>query len=314
MNQLGKITAVLLVAIGLVACKGTENSVTVTVDGHGVISDGTLTCADECETIQPLNWLQSQLLIKKSVSFTPVADFGYEFFGWTKYNSPDANNCLDNDQCTLTVWALCDELLDFRMSGIPCGELAPMHRSTTAVFVEQGSVAERVWSFGRACLISSADEVHCWGHSDLEDNPPQVINPSEIQLSGDVACIMDDIGLHCWGDEYYLGDNQPLLISPTAFTVGSGYVCAIDLGQVVCWGYRSDLVANMPILNNPTRITSVYPNVCVIDDAGLHCFGVDADVPQSAPIGDEMVVSLPNFDCTITDDIFECERFIIRRE
>ena len=310
----GKLTAIALIALSMTACKGTDNTVTVTIDGYGEVSDGETVCTDRCTKDLPLTWLQSQLMHTKSVTYTPTPDFGYEFFGWTKnYFYTDA--CQDTELCTITVEARCGDLLDFRSSGIPCGDLESTHKSVTAVFLEQGSIAQEVWNNGRACVITTSDEIRCWGISpSLENNVPTVINPVELQMYGDVACVKDDAGLHCWGNEYYLGETQPALTDPEAFTINSGVICAIDVGQVACWGGNQDWVLPTPTLNNPTRITSVYQNVCVIDDDGVHCWGNQSDEPQFAPIESDTLVQLPNYDCTITEDTFECERFILGRE
>ncbi len=312
-GQWGKFAATVLIALSMVACKGADNSVTVKVDGHGEVSDGESICTDQCTKKLPLSWLQSQLMQTKSVTYTPTANFGYEFFGWTKYNY-GVNTCGENEQCTLTVEALCGDLLDFRGSGIPCDEFRSMNKSITAVFVEQGSIERRIWSNGRACVVETNEEIRCWGHSDLENNVPLVTNPGEFKMHSDVACVRDDYGLHCWGDDYYLGEVQPVLTNPSAFTVSSGYICAIDMGQVVCWGGEIDRVEQHSIFNNPSRITSLRGHVCVIDDDGLHCVRESTGEVQSAPVADESLVHLPNYDCTITEDTFECERFTLSRD
>ncbi len=302
--------AIGLIALSISACKGTDNSVSVTVDGHGQVSDGENTCIDQCTTELPLTWLQSQRMETRSVTYTATADFGYEFLGWTKKHAHDSASCLGDGPCTISIKVRCGEILDFRGGGIPCGDLLPMNRSVTAVFVEQGTIAIKVWRQTQSCVITTDDLIRCWGR-DLENNVPLVTNPSELKIHSGLACVKDEYGLHCWGSEYYLGEDQPALNDPGDFTVNIGLVCAIDLGQVVCWGRNQDSVSTSPMLNNPTRITSSYENVCVIDEDGLYCWGDQSEEPQFAPIGSG-TIQLPNYDCTITEDLFECKRFFSR--
>lgn len=319
MDTLIKYAIAAIAIVALSGCKGTDNTVRVSVDGPGTVFSNDFQCNDQCETIVHLSWWQSQLLLKKSITLTAAPEQGYEFFGWVKTsyllncNDSEQDEEHDLEQCTVPVQAGCADELDFRTSGIPCQTLEPNNRILTAVFVEQGSTEQRVWSGSSACQVTTSDEIRCWGPSDLENNTPVVSNPGELKISTSIGCVKSDSGFQCWGDPYYLGDSQPPLTDPEAFIVSDGFLCAIDLGQVVCWGRYSDNIADTPVLSNPTRIAFAYPNVCAIDDDGLHCWGDNIDGVQSAPIGDETFISLPNFDCTITQDAFGCERFILSR-
>ncbi len=310
--QWGKSLAIALIALSISACKGTDTKSTVYVEGYGEVTDGESVCTDKCTKPLPLNWLQAQLRLTRSVTYTAMANPGYEFFGWV--DQAYTNRCQSEDQCTLTVEARCDDILDFRSSGLPCQELSPLDRSVTAVFVEQNTIGERFWSADSACMISTSDEIRCWGDPDLENNVPQVVNPYELKMRSDVACVKDDRGLQCWGNLYQLGETQPVLVEPEAFLVGYRIVCAIDLGQVVCWGADAPEMSPTPELSQPTRITFASPgkNVCAIDTNGLSCWGNDE--AQSAPLGNGDVVHLPNYDCTITEESFDCSWFVLARE
>lgn len=305
MKRLGKLAATLFAALLLVACKGVENKVNVTVDGPGEVTADGFTCSDQCDASLPQSWLQAQLLTQKAITFSAAPQSGYELFGWISAN--DYVRCSTSSQCKVSVQAGCGDPLDFRGSGVPCSELQPDMKFVSAVFVQQGTTALSVWDYeDRACLITTSDQIRCWGYPEIVNNIPTVVNPTDLQLKGSLACVLDDSGLQCWGSQYYLGE-PPALLSPSAFTVSNQFICAIDQGQVACWGYSKEWVQNIPTLNNPTRITSDYRNACVIDNDGLHCWGLNANPVQSAPLGEDPIIRFENIDCEITDTIFRCE-------
>lgn len=295
------------VAIVLTGCKGTANTVEVEVSGPGMVTSTGFQCEGDCTLDLPLNWLQSQLLMRKSATLVAQPADGYELFGWLTY----AAQCGTEPECKVSVQAGCDDTFDLRSYNVPCEKLVPDQKWVTAAFVEKDSVALRASSGpAAACIATTLDEIRCWGIDELEDNVPVAVNPTALKMTNVSACIKDDIGLKCWGSDYYLGNEpQPPLIDPIDFAVSYRLFCAIDQGEVICWGPSAYYLERAePPLSNPTRIAAAKSteNMCVIDDVGLHCWGAQANPVQSAPLGSETTIELPNFRCEVTADIFEC--------
>lgn len=307
-KRTGLLLTLMATALLLSGCKGTDNTVRIEVAGPGVVTTESLTCEDECVVKLPLSWLESQLLVRKSVTLVAEPKPSAELFGWT---SPYYYYAQDKTAPTYTVsvQAQCLDALDFRGSLVPCRTLGADHNGATAIFVEAGSIALSAWHFGsNVCVATTQDEIRCWGSTELETNIPDVINPSALKISRTIGCVKDDAGLKCWGPPYYLGETQPVLTDPTEFAVSNHFVCAIDQGQLVCWGRSANQLAHAPTLSNPTRITNISDsdNLCVIDDNGLHCWGSWANPAQSAPLGNETSITLPRYQCSITEDDFTC--------
>lgn len=298
---------VLVIAIVLSGCKGTDNNVQIEVFGPGVSSAEGLLCDAECSLPQPLSWLQSQLLLHKSVKLVAQPAPGAEFIGWV--TDEGAVDCGTEPACEISVQAQCNDVLDLRHKLIPCKDLSSEHKNVIAAFVEQDSIVFSTWyQFVSACAVTAQDGIRCWGDAGLAENVPAVINPTELKLNRATACVRDDTGLKCWGSSYYLGGTQPVLADPVDFTVSTYFICAIDQGQVICWGRDTNSILPVPEFNNPTRIASVgdTDNVCVIDDEGLQCWGSRANPPQRAPLGNQALISLDRYQCEVSPQRFDC--------
>mgnify|MGYP001204756649 CR=1 FL=1 len=49
-------------------------------------------------------------------------------------------------------------------------------------------------------------------------------------------CVIEDVGVVCWGDNSYGQTDVPILQDPIKVSVGSYFICALDVNGVSCWG------------------------------------------------------------------------------
>ena len=113
-------------------------------------------------------------------------------------------------------------------------------------------------AYQRACAITSAGGVRCWGASgggsELSDVPGLESGVASVSLSLSHACVLTSAGgVRCWGNNEFgqLGDGTTetdystirttqvsgLASGVAAIAVGEDHSCAIKLdGKVWCWG------------------------------------------------------------------------------
>jgi len=89
-------------------------------------------------------------------------------------------------------------------------------------------------------------------------------NNETLSTGGYHTCVIDDLGLACWGRNHEGQTNVPDLSNPKQVSSGELHTCAIDDSGVVCWGNDSYGQATVPLLSNPTQIATGPYNACAI--------------------------------------------------
>lgn len=92
---------------------------------------------------------------------------------------------------------------------------------------------------------------------------------NDIALASSSACIQDEYGLFCWGeDNAGQSTDLPSSVSSKATLYGGGnHFCALDNDRLACWG---DVSIDIK-MRNLTTISSGSGGVCYVDMGRLHC-------------------------------------------
>ena len=172
------------VCVFLSACK-VDSTLTVSYEGKGSISDGgKIDCPTNCEA----EYTHSAHFYR-SVRLTAQAAPGYEFFGWER--------CGAEQRCQQQLEAVCGSAKSLCLAWQADNDVAH------AIFVPEGSIVDSARSKegDKSCLINTNGELRCWPeHFDAEK--PLVKNPSKVKISDNSACVVDDTGMQCWGNQY----------------------------------------------------------------------------------------------------------------
>jgi len=149
---------------------------------------------------------------------------------------------------------------------------------------------------GQACAIEET-RVICWGrYNSLSENAPtNLTNARQIQqgMYARSACVLDDDGIHCWGeDEQARLIEEDLLVNPSYFEGNAVIGCAIDDKGRTCWdhsdkninGNASDIP---PSLTSPTDLAVADGAFCVKDNGIVKCWGPKAETyfSSTVPVG-----------------------------
>lgn len=275
-----KHTSFLLLAFTLFlsGCKNPEVEVTVAKEGQGTVAGSKINCGETCEATHYSPWLQVQKKRFTTTTLNAQAEPGYSFYGWSgsvqSENTPTSKGCGTNEQCTLYLETECVGI-DFRPS-TACFEFLPGSIDLHAIFMPEGSVLSSDWDQDNStCLISTTNELKCWGYYIGGDKAPSSLNnPTEVKVSRDSACVKDDNGLQCWGSDSVAA--VPALTNLQAFDVSVGVACAISGSEILCWGSPTRLTHYQPIptIENPVDIRLGVNGACVEDNTGNDtCWG-----------------------------------------
>ena len=87
------------------------------------------------------------------------------------------------------------------------------------------------------------------------------------------TCALDDMGVVCWGSNYYGQTMVPSLDNPTQVITGAYHTCALDDTGVVCWGANGQGQGTVPSLDNPMQVGAGWGHTCALDATGVVCWG-----------------------------------------
>jgi hypothetical protein len=207
------------------------------------------------------------------------ADAGLQCFGYTLGDTPElanphsfTNNRLSNcviDDTGVVCWG-----------GLYYGQTEP-----------NGNLFDSV-ATGYLYTCGIADnEVSCWGDlRQRQEEIPQLVNPTIIEVNESYTCSIDENGANCWGPDVKPRANVINGIDYQEFaqqftnplSLASGYerLCVIENNKVECIGqnFFNDLV--VPELISPEFIAAGDTFTCVIDNGSVVCWGSDDENNQ----------------------------------
>lgn len=74
------------------------------------------------------------------------------------------------------------------------------------------------------------------------------MNAKKITVGRGHVCVLDDLGVACWGDNRKGQFNVPKDLGvPLEIAVGHEHACAQTLQGVRCWGRKSSGELNVPV-------------------------------------------------------------------
>ena len=165
------------------------------------------------------------------------------------------------------------------------------------------------WS--HTCVLDDLG-VQCWGYNEYgQTDVPSLSNPTQIFSHSMNSCALDDSGLVCWGWNKYGQTDIPELINLSHFSNGGSSMCAIDETGVVCWGFNGHGQTDVPSLSNPTQISAGGNHTCALDDSGAVCWGWNAYGQIDIPeLSNPIQISpVGNNTCVLDDNGVQCWGF-----
>ncbi len=166
------------------------------------------------------------------------------------------------------------------------------------------------------CVITSGDEVGCWGNN----NNGQLNSPngtfSQISAGDLHTCgVRPDRTIECWGwDASGQVSNHPTDANYTQVTVGKWHSCALRTdGRVICWGDDSGTGRMVPLPGMLFKqITAAAWHTCGIlkDNGHVICWGDDGGTGRAKPPTDrafEQISAASWHTCgVVTDKTISC--------
>ncbi len=188
-----------------------------------------------------------------------------------------------------------------------------------------------------SCVLSGNDAgeqaAFCFGNDKgageastlgITDKVPAMNNPRQLASTYNSACVLDDSGVVCWGDNYNDQTNPAQMNDIVATASGYEHSCAISklddtTNKLDCWGANIMDITNVPEFVNPVYVSANDRRSCVIDDNGPHCWGYDftlvfdgfdfstkdISLPQEWAAAEAIV---PSYDaiCALVDSSVKC--------
>jgi len=115
-------------------------------------------------------------------------------------------------------------------------------------------------------------QVTCWGRNNASQvsGIPSLTNPSYVSVGHDHSCAVDDVGVHCWGDNssgQSSISSASALTKPTLVDAGRSSTCAIhNGGEVACWGLDNSGQSNAPsTIKNAVALAVSQTFSCALD-------------------------------------------------
>ena len=171
-----------------------------------------------------------------------------------------------------------------QVSGVP-SELA----GSRVVQLEiNGPVHDEVGISDRAhACAMTATQVYCWG-DDLYGQssvPPDVQAPSLISLGFEYSCVVDSVGLRCWGAQGYGLEHPTTLANPRWLSAGHHHLCTLDDSGLQCWGDRRVLDLLPTDMSSVLEVGSGQDLLCARYASEVRCWApFEILVPEtSAP-------------------------------
>ncbi|MBT3980436.1 MAG: hypothetical protein HOE90_03735 [Bacteriovoracaceae bacterium] len=164
------------------------------------------------------------------------------------------------------------------------GDILPLHAKSTlsksllVVKKELGlnkSSVSGVLSTGfyHSCVIDKVG-VKCWGSNSFgQTEVPKLRRPTYVTAGGHHTCALDSSGVKCWGKNNFGQTDVPKLNGPIQVLAGAKHTCALDQDGVKCWGSNTDYQLKIPVLDKPIWISRGYYHNCARDKEGVKCWG-----------------------------------------
>ncbi len=174
--------------------------------------------------------------------------------------------------------------------------------------------------FTRSFCLLTDDGVQCSaadggfaGDNSAFRSVPPLSNPTQISVGERHACVIDDTGVVCWGDD--AGGQlvvPPVIEAPLHLSAGSQGACVVDLKaagtEVVCWG--SQTLADVPPLQDPIAVSAGGTTACaVLQDKTVQCWGDQSQWDVAMPAGLTGVLQIDSSllgHCARTADTVAC--------
>lgn len=276
---------ILITVLGLGACGGeldTTGTLTVELVGDGearIVAPG-IDCPGTCETGVELSQAAVSTVLggKKEVDVVLSTDTGDEFLLWLTRSSftvdwTSEDNCNTNKNCTVVFESICG------VATLPplCAANSVNNIELRALTVKSGSIIDWDRGIGDVCVLYSNDTAQCWestreSYRDFErTNPPALLNPTSISVYADYACVLDEVGVHCWSDDEVVRepDIEFGLQDVESIALIQSVGCALHANGVSCWlGSTTSSYAGLldaPSLAAPSNMRREGTNICVDD-------------------------------------------------
>lgn len=135
---------------------------------------------------------------------------------------------------------------------------------------------------------TSEESVRCWGKNDY--GQAKRVNGFTGIMGLSVgyrhACLVDKVGVSCWGRDFEGQTSVPYLENPRAITTGSFHSCAIDEEGAKCWGSNARGQSSVPPgIKGALSIAAGAQHTCVIYEGGIKCFGSNDSGQTNVPSG-----------------------------
>ena len=179
----------------------------------------------------------------------------------------------------------------YGQSSVPAGIDAPINVKVSNTF---------------SCAQSN-DTLSCWGNKDALTSLPQ--NLSNIQQWGlnDLGgCVLDDLGVQCWG--IYTSDVPADLANVSKLAIGGDRTCALAQGVVSCWG-RFPYHAVVPDLTDVKDIMIAGQKMCALESNRISCWGSTGSLDENLTKDITNISSVDageNHICAIKQNKVEC--------
>ena len=145
------------------------------------------------------------------------------------------------------------------------------------------------------------------GTSAQERQSPTVEN-LRLSVGTSHSCVIDDVGVKCWGKNDFGQTNVPSLKDPRQISAGDDHTCALDVSGVKCWGKNDKGQIEVPALKNPRWIQAGSGYTCSKDANGIICWGAKKS-PSYNSKEYERIQFGAEFNCTLSQTgSLNCER------
>ncbi|MFH1320132.1 MAG: putative Ig domain-containing protein [Bacteroidota bacterium] len=144
------------------------------------------------------------------------------------------------------------------------------------------------------------------------DVPGDLGNVAKVTAGGLHTCALDEIGLYCWGHNYYGQTDIPVYLgSITNIAAGMHHTCALDENRPYCWGNNDYNQLDVPVadLGLVTDITAAGSYTCALDENGIHCWGDNKYGQTDVPLDLGSVIDIatgPNHACALDENGVYC--------
>ncbi|RLT99230.1 hypothetical protein [Ketobacter sp.] len=248
-------------------------------NGSAQVNSEDLQCTEDCEHLITFSTLETNSLVSNTRHFTAEASAAEDsqFLGWLASNRDLVSfdyPCDDDPVCEVVMQETCAVSLPIPVvcvaNSINDLELRP-------VTVLKDSLIDWDRASDALCVLQQPGIAQCWQttvelYRHFERTAAPVLNqPTAISGAGNMACALDQSGVHCWSDK-----PERMLAEPSAhfglqqveaIAVRFGYYgCALALGDVTCW--QGQAAAQVPELVDPRNLRRDGHAICVDEGAG----------------------------------------------